>query len=189
MRTETTELLGEILKRTRLQKGYYASEVTLDYGSDKTKRVDFLQFVPAHTFSVSGIEQGEFICYEVKSCLEDIYSGNGLNFYGDKNYIVMNMETYKSFMDDFADRVVSRGLNAQNRKFWPWYKENHPYGMTNIGILVAVPKDRKIYDEFENPTEFDDDTDWRLESIQSSLPQPRLKSVTELLFCMLRSGK
>lgn len=44
------------------------------------------------------LQQRIFTCYEIKSCKEDVYSGNGLNFYGEKNYIVTTMECYKDFM-------------------------------------------------------------------------------------------
>lgn len=182
-RKTTTELLGEILKRTRLTGlgKYAASEVTLDYGSSNQKRVDFVQFKPTQTFTVSGIEQGSFIFYEIKSCKADIYSGNGLNFYGDQNYLVMDMETWKSFMEDFQRRST---------KFMDWYKEGHPDGMSNIGIIVAKPAGRDAYDELQDPTELTEDNckDFELEVIIPSRVMPRRRSVTELLFCMLRSG-
>lgn len=182
-RKTTTELLSEILKRTRLTGlgKYAASEVTLDYGSSNQKRVDFVQFKPTQTFTVSGIEQGSFIFYEVKSCKADIYSGNGLNFYGDQNYIVMDMETWKSFMEDFQQRST---------KFMDWYTEGHPDGMHNIGIMVAKPAGRDAYDELLDPTELTEENynDFELEVIIPSRTQPRKRSVAELLFCMLRSG-
>ena len=182
-RKTTTELLGEILKRTRLTGlgKYAASEVTLDYGSSNQKRVDFVQFKPTQTFTVSGIEQGSFIFYEVKSCKEDIYSGNGLNFYGDQNYLVMDMKTWKLFMDDFSNR---------SREFLNWYQENNPDGMRNIGVMVAKPIGRDAYDELQDPTELtrDNYNDFELKVIIPSRYMPRTRSVTELLFCMLRSG-
>lgn len=193
MRKETTELLGNILVRTRFSGlgKYYAKEVTLDYGTDHQKRVDFVQFIPSQTMTVSGIENGKFVFYEVKSCKEDIYSGNGLNFYGEKNYLVMNMQTWKEFQKDFTDKdsLYSKGRNSYSTDFWPWYVKNHPDGSKMIGIMVAVPIGRDVYDEYENPTEFNDKTEWRLETIVNSIGQPRSKSLVELLFCMLRSGK
>lgn len=183
MRSETTKLLSKTLE-TRM--GIYAPEVTLDFGTDP-KRVDYVEFTPENGTTISGVERGEFTFYEVKSCKEDIYSGNGLNFYGDKNYLVMNMETYKDFLDDFTDRVISKGFNSRSKKFWPWYKEGHPDGSLNIGIMVAVPVGRDVYDEFEEPTEFTDKTMWRLEILQLSRQTPRKRSVAELLFCMLRA--
>ena len=44
--------------------------------------------------TVSGIEKGDFYCYEVKSSVEDFHSGHGLNFIGDYNYLVMPEKIY-----------------------------------------------------------------------------------------------
>ena len=44
--------------------------------------------------TVSGIEKGDFYCYEVKSSVEDFHSGHGLNFLGDYNYLVMPEKIY-----------------------------------------------------------------------------------------------
>ena len=44
--------------------------------------------------TVSGIEKGDFYCYEVKSSVEDFRSGHGLNFLGDYNYLVMPEKIY-----------------------------------------------------------------------------------------------
>ena len=85
-RKETTEFLSDLLVQRKLEGKYYASEVTLDFGrgKGKEKRVDFIQFVPKNQ-STSGIEKGEFIFYEVKSCKADYNSGNGLTFEGERN--------------------------------------------------------------------------------------------------------
>ena len=42
--------------------------------------------------TTSGIEKGDFYCYEVKSSVEDFRSKNGHNFLGDFNYYVMPEE-------------------------------------------------------------------------------------------------
>ena len=134
-RKETTEFLSKLLIERLSGRGkYYASEVTLDCGGGKgkEKRVDFVQFVPKNQ-STSGIEKGEFIFYEVKSCKADYNSGNGLTFEGERNYIVTTMETYKQIIKDK-----------------PW----------EVGVYVACPEDRDIVDEFENPTPLDDITVW-----------------------------
>ena len=62
---------------------YWAKEVT-----DHAVRVDYMRFVPANN-SVSGIEKGDFYCYEIKSSVEDFRSGHGLNFIGDYNYLIL----------------------------------------------------------------------------------------------------
>ena len=59
-----------------------------------------MQYKPLNQMSISGLEKGSVICYEVKSCKEDYHSGNGLNYEGDKNYIVTTMECYKDIVND-----------------------------------------------------------------------------------------
>jgi hypothetical protein len=52
-----------------------------------------VEFVPVNN-SVSGIEKGDFYCYEVKSSVEDFHSKNGHNFIGDYNYYVMPRDVF-----------------------------------------------------------------------------------------------
>ena len=82
-RAETTRFLGDLLKERLGFRSYWSREVSIDYGTNRVKRVDFMQFVPPGVIYPSEIEKGIFICYEVKSCREDVYSGNGLNFLGE----------------------------------------------------------------------------------------------------------
>lgn len=77
---------------------YIAKEVTFDYGTANQVRVDYMRFKPVNN-SVSGIEKGDFYCYEIKSCLADFNSKNGHNFIGDYNYYVMNKELYEQVRD------------------------------------------------------------------------------------------
>ena len=53
---------------------YWASEVTFDYGPGEQVRVDIMLFKPVNN-SVSGIEKGDFYCYEVKAPLQ-IFTAN-----------------------------------------------------------------------------------------------------------------
>lgn len=183
-RKETTKLLTEILIADKLSdRKYYAKEVTLDYGTTHSKRIDVMQFTPKGVMNVSDIEKGIFTCYEVKSCIEDVYSGNGLNFYGEKNYIVTTMETYKKLQSDLNDGTFGRYL-----------LDHYPESSHNFGILVPVRgcidlKDSKsIYAEYENPHEFGGfPTYWRLWTALHCNEGARQRSMTELLFCMLRS--
>lgn len=163
-RKKTTEFLSDLLIRDRFSGmgKYWAREVTLNYGSAEVKRVDFMQFKPPSTYSVSGIEKGEFICYEVKSCLADYKSGHGQNFIGEKNYFVMPMSLYKSVVSEIK---------------------------YNIGVMVPIPKGSDKFLEFENPTELDPNIEWELIIINPAHPLNRKYSLAELLFCMLRSGQ
>ena len=163
-RKEITKFLGNTLIRERLsQRGkYWASEVSLDYGTTDVKRVDFMQFEPVNQMSISGIEKGIFTCYEIKSCKADFKSGFGQNFIGEKNYFVMPMSLYKEVIHEIPH---------------------------NVGVLVPVPTFLDVHDEFKNPTDvlFGKCT-WKLVAIKQAHPQGRKRSMVELLFCMLRSG-
>ena len=170
-RKQTTKFLSDLLVSSRLSGmgKYYASEVTLDYGQGKgkEKRVDFMQFVPENQLCTAGIEKGIFICYEIKSCKADFNSGHGLNFEGDKNYIVTTMEVYKELVYDMQHKI--------------------PH---HVGVMVACPYHIKPEDDFQSPTSVDEEgVMWDLKIIKQSHPAYRTRSMAELLFCMLRSGK
>ena len=136
-RAETTRFLGELLKSDRFRGmgKYWASEVSVDAFTTAGKggRVDFMQFEPPNQYAVSALEKGIFICYEVKSCKEDVYSGNGLNFYGEKNYIVTTMQCYKDILPDLQDGTFDKHLRKTNQD-----------SSAHYGIMVAVPVMRVI---------------------------------------------
>ena len=83
---------------------YWAKEVTFDYGTLHQIRVDYMRFKPKNN-TVSGIEKGDFYCYEVKSCVADFNSKNGHNFIGDFNYYVMPHELYGQVKDRIPYKV------------------------------------------------------------------------------------
>lgn len=169
-RKSTTQFLSNLLIASRLNQRsvYWASEVTLDHCSKHPKRVDYMQFKPENQCTVSGLEKGIFICYEVKSCKDDFHSGNGLNYEGDKNYIVTTMQCYKDIVNEI------------------------PY---SVGVMVAVPNNKETLDEFDNPTPVpkqwnsDIPMQWEYRIISRARLKNRKRSITELLFCMLRSGR
>lgn len=96
-RPEITKELSLALERYINPKNdtriYMAKEVTFDYATGHAIRVDYMRFKPVNN-TVSGIEKGDFYCYEIKSSVEDFHSGHGLNFIGDYNYLVMPAEVY-----------------------------------------------------------------------------------------------
>lgn len=179
-RKETTEFLSELLIRDRLSGygKYYAREVSIDAFTRDVKRVDFLQFEPAGVTSIGDIEKGTFTCYEVKSCKADVYSGNGLNFVGEKNYLVTTMKCYKEIMEDLS-----------SGKFWKHIKECNPQSQSNVGIMVPIPWGTELSDEFEEPTEFEDWNRWEYRVVLPCRTGKRNRGMVEMLFYMLRSGK
>lgn len=105
-RAEITSLLDSELIRLRLEKknaySYWAHEVWLDRYTDHEKRVDFMEFMPKGGVTYSDaphIEHGTFSFYEIKSCIADLKSGHGLNFYGDENWLVMPVELFDKYTD------------------------------------------------------------------------------------------
>lgn len=183
-RKETTKFLTDVLIASRLSdRKYYAKEVSLDYGTDHTKRIDVMEFAPKGVIHASDIEKGSFICYEIKSCKEDIYSGNGLNFLGEKNYLVITMETYKDIQADVIEGKLQK-----------YVKEHYPESSSKFGIMVAVPacidlrNSSAICDEMKYPTPLSGKPEkWKLYAIEKAYDCGRNRSTTELLFCMLRS--
>ena len=83
---------------------YMSKEVTFDYGTLNQVRVDYMRFKPVNN-TVSGIEKGDFYCYEIKSSVEDFHSKNGHNFIGDFNYYVMPLEVYEKIKDEIPYRA------------------------------------------------------------------------------------
>ena len=184
-REETTKFLTELLIKERLSdRKYYAREVTLDYGTTHPKRIDVMEFSPAGVIYPSDIEKGIFTCYEVKSCKQDVYSGNGLNFYGERNFIVTTMDTYKAILDDLRNNKLENHI----KEFMGVH--TCPY----FGVMVAVPDNidlrnsRETYAEFEKPSKPNPETRWKF---WIAYPQQRewhrSRSMSELLFCMLRA--
>ena len=96
-RAEITKMLSEMTEKLidphMDYRNYWAKEVTFDYSTNHKIRVDYMQFKPVNN-TVSGIEKGDFYCYEVKSSVEDFRSKNGHNFIGDFNYYIMPEEVY-----------------------------------------------------------------------------------------------
>ena len=107
-RSEITAMLSDAVQKhinphndTRI---YWAREVTFDYATQNAVRVDFMKFKPVNN-TVSGIEKGDFYCYEVKSSVEDFHSKNGHNFIGDFNYYVMPEEVFEKVKTEIPHNV------------------------------------------------------------------------------------
>ena len=174
-RRETTQFLSK-LTEIRLYKtnDYWSKEVTFDFGTQNQIRIDYMQFVPENQLCVDGLEKGVFRGYEIKSCKDDFKSGHGLNYICEYNYIIMTMWTYKDLMDSgLLDSI-------------PVY----------TGILIAVPdvKGRTNKDillgEFEKPSLLPKEPDtkgWKLVPVKNSLKTYRKRSLTEMLFCLMRA--
>ncbi len=98
-RPEITKELSKMLEKhidlRHDPRIYWAKEVTFDYSTANPIRVDYMRFKPLNN-TVSGIEKGDFYCYEIKSSVEDFNSKNGHNFIGDFNYYVMPKDVFEA---------------------------------------------------------------------------------------------
>lgn len=97
---------------------YWAKEVTFDYATSEAVRVDYMKFKPVNN-TVSGIEKGDFYCYEVKSSVEDFHSKNGHNFLGDFNYYIMPEEVFVKIENEIPYGIgvyVPAGENYRGKR-------------------------------------------------------------------------
>lgn len=117
-RKETTKVLSNLLEKYinphNDPRIYWAKEVTFDYATNNAVRVDYMRFKPVNN-TVSGIEKGDFYCYEVKSSIEDFHSKNGHNFIGDYNYYVMPKEVYEVVKNEIPGNV---GVLVPSQDAW-----------------------------------------------------------------------
>ena len=168
-RKQVTKFLSNLLEKDKFSGvgKYWAKEVTFDYGTEHPIRVDYMQFIPKSQLAIDGIEKGEFVCYEIKSCKEDFMSGYGQNFIGEKNYLIMTAST-------FNDLEAGGLLNLIPFK---------------VGIMIAVPIKRKYHidEELKSPTALDTEEKWFYAVIKPAHKAYRKRSISEMLFCMLRS--
>ena len=88
-----SELTEKLINPNNDSRTYWAKEISFDYATSNRIRVDYMRFEPLNN-TISGIEKGNFYCYEIKSSVEDFRSKNGHNLIGDYNYYVMPSEVY-----------------------------------------------------------------------------------------------
>lgn len=109
-RPETTRALSDMVEARLRGKTYWAREVLLGATDARAPRVDYMSFklAPSGSLAITPglIEHSEFSCYEVKSCMADFKSGHGLNFVGDKNYLVCER--------DLADKLYEQLIIPDN---------------------------------------------------------------------------
>ena len=73
-------------------------------------------------------------------------------------------------------------------KFANYMREKHPDSSIYYGVMVPIPFWGEAAEEFKDPTPLSEDRNWKLEIVLPCRQGIRIKSMTELLFCMLRSG-
>ena len=174
-RKEVTSLLSSELVRLVLTRknaySYWAHEVEVyDGRKGAMGRVDFMQFDPAgyHTATFPGaVERGVFTCYEVKSCIADIKSGHGLNWFGDENFMVIPVELYPKFK------------RAYHGSFEKNFEDRDEKLREHIPSLCAFKF--MFYGTARNGRGAFRALDERMQRL------PRTKPASELLLCMMRA--
>lgn len=163
-RSEITSLLDSELVRLRLDRkdsySFWAHEVWIDRYTEHEKRVDFMEFMPkgGPTYSdAPHIEHGTFSFYEVKSCMQDLKSGHGLNFYGDENWLVMPVEMFEPYKEA---RINDEYVRTKTR-------------LARCLLYGAGRNGKPTF--WEQPKEYANS--WAC----------RKRSASELLFCMMRA--
>ena len=165
-RAEITALLDSELIRLRLTRknaySYWAHEVWLDRYTDHEKRVDFMEFLPKGGVTYSDaphIEHGTFSFYEVKSCMADLKSGHGLNFYGDENWLVMPVEMFEPYKHEVIENPNGYVRQQTSRARC---------------LLYGIGRNGR-------PTFWEQSKDW------ANKNRCRERSASELLFAMMRA--
>lgn len=132
---------------------YYSKEVTFNYGYEGECRIDYMKFEPKNN-SVSGIEQGTFIAYEIKSSVSDFNSGHGCNWnIADKSYIVTLPEVYeeiKHLLPYWVGCIVPDGKSMRVIKNAKMHDRDKP---TSYMLLMMYRScNREIYKIKRNET-------------------------------------
>ena len=124
-RSKTTDTLSKLVeKRLNSQRMYWSPEVDFDKGTPKYKRIDYVGFkpyTPDYEVEATSVELGDFVCYEVKSCMQDFESGNGLTFYGDHNYLVCTLELAEQLQKGIKIPRQINGVLVPNKSLTSLY--------------------------------------------------------------------
>ena len=121
-RADITALLSDQLEKQILPKfPLWGSEVKLQegdrFGASQGGRVDYMAFKPLDmSCSIHSIEGGIVHVFEVKSCLDDVKSGHGMNLVGDVNWLVCTADLWREIIEKNVD--VSGWLPL----IWEWHK-------------------------------------------------------------------
>ncbi len=59
--------------------------------------------------------------------------------------------------------------------------------MVLVPAILDTRNSDELFAEFENPTPLSEDIEWKFAIVSQCRPGPRTRSITELMFCMLRA--
>lgn len=154
----------------------------------KPMRIDYVRFDASRVSYPSDIEKGCFTAIEIKSCYDDIYSGNGLNFILEDNLLITTKKTH--------DKLLTK--ENEQTKFGNFYaktlKEHTILDKRNrVHVVFAFNKNNPE----ENLEDLDiseiDINDWYLRggltfNCYGNKKGVRVRSTSEMLFYMVRSN-
>lgn len=149
VRKQTTSMLSAALEHyidpSNDPRIYWAKEVTFDYATDHRIRVDYMKFTPLNN-SISGIEKGEFACYEIKSSVEDFNSRNGHNMLGDFNYYVMTQDVFDQVKGRIpaAVGVLCPSGNGSLKSVKKGFRQNRTRSMPEMLLMMWRSSRREI---------------------------------------------
>lgn len=118
---------------------------------------------------------------------------DGMNYYS-KNiiralspYATADAGIVSMVLRNFADDIEKNNPGAKELRIW--VENNSTKPELKEEIKVAIPFWGEATEEFNDPTPLSEDINWKLEIVLPCRQGIRTKSMTELLFCMLRSGR
>lgn len=132
--TPSCQLELQVLAR-RNSWACWASEVKLYPDEKRVDYVDFCPYPSISSTSVGSIERGTFRFFEVKSCIDDLKSGNGTNWEGDENWLVCPVE----MVEEMRVKQLSIGHRGVCRL---------AYGQRRNGSVGFVRLDEPMYGGF-----------------------------------------
>lgn len=168
-RKEVTAGLSELLERRLDKEGAkYAWEVEIEEPITRhLLRVDYMAYTypKMRQGALHFADQGTVTVYEVKSCMADYKSGNGLGFYGDRNVL-----------------VCPSALAEQLRGDLP----------SNVGVLCPIPQGRSVAAEYREQTPYGGETDgWALrkyfadrDPVYAQLRIPTVYALAQMVYAM-----
>ena len=169
-RREITAGLSELLERRLETEGAkYAYEVEIEEPvTRKLLRVDYMAYTypKMRQGGLYFADQGTVTVYEVKSCMADFKSGNGLGFYGDRNVLVCPSE--------LAEQLRGDGLSP------------------SVAVFCPLPKGRSVQAEMRDPQPYSGEVDgWSLrkyfdaaDSYYAPLLLPTVYALAQMVYAM-----
>ena len=159
-RPDVTAMLSAELERQVLSKfRLWGSEVKLcegdRFGAPQGGRVDYMAFEPLDmSCSVRSIEAGTVHVFEVKSCMDDLKSGHGMNLVGDVNWLVCTADLWREIVEKEVntsgwkplvwDWVKPGKFNPTNARYEPWEMTGRKMPVSKAMWLILMASGKAV---------------------------------------------